>query len=344
MIKTLHPKAPRDLELFAQTENFALNQAVTANQRLLLKTALKGLRSQMESAETPLPYFTLPLLVYGAIAKTTAPAEPLAVACGLLFLGIDIHDDLADGDLPKHWRGYKKSQINLAAATLTCSLPQIAISKLKASPDVTAAMQHALAQGLLRMSAGQERDIAFNGKTKIKTSEIEESVANKSGEELALFARLTALLAGAPPKTVATYSAMARAMGTAGQLASDCHDIFQAKISHDLANGTRTLPIALYLEKLDRLPSPKARGTDRQNFLALLKKAQNSRSTQIKIRRLLMNSGVLRHCAFIVEIYCQRALSLLKEAQPMEPFGNALISFINSLSYFSKNVKFPEAT
>lgn len=85
----------------------------------------------------------------------------------------------------------------------------------------------------------------------------------------------------------------------AGQLASDCHDLFDAPHSRDLANGTRTLPIALHLERL--------RGRPQDRLLSLLDRARLHAGAQAQVRRTLRQAGTLRHCALAVEVHCQRA-------------------------------------
>lgn len=267
----------------------------------------------------------LPLLTYSAIHGEERPAIPLTAACAVLFLGIDINDDLADGELPEHWQGYKTSQINLAATTLLAALPQIAIADLETSTETIAKMQKTLAQGLLKMSAGQMTDLSLTGSSEVNPSEVENSVIGKSGEEGALFARLAAELAGATDDLANLYADMGRAVTTAGQIASDCHDLFQASHSSDLTNGTRSLPIALYLAKLN--------GVERDIFLTTLKQAQTNEAIQQTLRCQLRSSGVLRHCAFIVEIYCQKALRALEEARPLEPAGTELRKIINEISF-----------
>ncbi len=319
-------KDPRE-RVLSLAESLIIDHARNPQQRRLLLSALHGLRKQLTDQESP-PFVFLPLLVYEAISGTREPAFPLSAAMTLLFLGIDIHDDLADGDLPAHWKPFHPAEIHLAAATLLSSLPQLALSELNTGPECSAAMHRSLACGLLRMSAGQQTDLALAGRTNVSAEEVEASVESKSGEELALFATLAAQLAQAPPSIAQAYATMGRAFGTGGQLSSDCFDLFHAKWSRDLANGTRTFPIALHLERL--------KGGKRGHFLRLLERAKKSASAQGEVRRCLREAGELRRCAVIVEIYCQKALSALKAANPKEPAGAHLRDLIEFNSLFRK--------
>jgi geranylgeranyl pyrophosphate synthase len=138
---------------------------------------------------------------------------------------------------------------------------------------------------------------------------------------------LAAQFSGASPHLITLYADMGKAIGTAGQLASDCHDLFQALHSKDLANGTRTFPIALYLEK--KTPEEK------KIFLHLLARAQKGDAVIEPIRDCLHRSGILRLSAFVVEIYCQRALTTLKRAAPHDMAARDLKNFIQHMSFFN---------
>src|SRR5436190_1426343 len=82
-----------------------------------------------------------------------APAIPIAAAMGLLFRGLDIADDLTDGDLPDYWKGFSLADIQIVTLALLASLPQAIIDSLDASGDVRARMQAAIARNILQMIA-----------------------------------------------------------------------------------------------------------------------------------------------------------------------------------------------
>lgn len=312
-------------EVFAEVRSLARRWAADDRQRQLLETAILGLEPHARRS-APLFFVDLPLLVYGAIRGDARPAIPLAAATTLLFLGADIFDDLADGDRPAHWDGYSHAEINLAAANVLCGLTPLALAQLPASADCKVAMQATLAKGLLRMSAGQQSDLAAHRRSQAGVAEIEAAVAGKSGEELAIFAELAAQLAEASADQIEHYAAMGRALGTGAQLASDCYELFTDPESRDLAHGVTTLPIALQLERL--------RGAERSAFEALLTRARTEEAAREVIRRRLIASGALRQCAFMVETYRQRALRNLAAAQPCEPAGGELRKLIGRISFF----------
>lgn len=312
-------------EVLSLAEKFALQQTSNPQQRRLMAIALQSLHREAGEVEFP-PFVHLPLLVYAALHGDHRPAIPLAVATALLFLGLDIIDDLADGDLTAEWEPFRPAEVNLTAATLLCSLPQLAIASIEAPPSCIALLQKTVAQGLLRMASGQHQDLFATGAAVFHPDDVEQSVAAKSGEELALFSLLAAQLAGASSENATFYSEFGRALGTASQLASDCHDLFAAQTSRDLANGTRTLPIALHLHRLGE--------RERAPFLALLAKAGSDDAIRESVRQRLREAGELRRCAVIVEVYCQRSLQMIKCANPLEPAAAALRAMVNQSSFF----------
>ncbi|MES2465311.1 MAG: polyprenyl synthetase family protein [Armatimonadota bacterium] len=289
---------------------------------------MNSLQNQIAAEATGIPFkfMHLPLRVYAALCGDDAPAIPLAVATTLIYLGMDILDDLADGDLSDDWNAYRPEEITLLGITLLTALPLRLFAGLDAPPAVRLQMVGLLADAGVRLSAGQQSDLAMAGQENVTVAEVEASVAGKTGGEMALFAALAAVLAGEPPARVAHFAEMGSAIGVAGQLCSDCVDLFALPHSRDLASGTRTLPIALYLKRL--------RGTERQTFLDLLDKARHSPDAQSTVRTQLKTSKVAFQSAFAIEVHCQRARRLFREANLSHPAARDLEAIISHLSLF----------
>lgn len=315
----------RRARVFELTRSLLKKQTASEIQKQLIEKLLGGLEAASRD-EPILPFIDIPVLVHAALVGSEEDAYPLAAATTLLYLGIDTLDDLADGDQPEQWKGFALSEINLAATTLLSTLPQMIISELKVAPDIRLRMLKELANRLLIMSAGQQADIRHSGKSFVSAEAVEKSVMEKSGEELALFATLAAILAGATPPDIERYASFGREIGTAGQLASDCHDLFAASVSRDLMRETRTLPIALYLEKKPE--------TERTGLLDLLQTKGNNTEALVRIRELLHESGLLRITSFIVELHCQKARKALEETQALDPARTELLEAINHVSFY----------
>lgn len=313
--------------IYSSTASFIRSTIENDKQRTFLLAALSSLQNET-SREPYISFIHVPLLVHAAIHGETFSAHPLAVTTTLLFLGIDIIDDLADGDDREFWEGHSREEINLAAMTLLCSLPQLSIGGFDISPKRKNVLYRVIAKSFLLMAGGQQRDLASTKSSCITVDEVEKAVIGKSGEEMALFASLAAYYAGATECKAETYAEFGRHFGTAIQFATDCHDLFEAPLSRDLAHGARTLPIAFHLERKNR--------EEREIFLRMLSDAENDTNRHDALRRRLKTAGDLHRAAFVIELYCQRALKALNKARPLEPANTLLQQFINHVSLFLK--------
>lgn len=313
-------------EVMTALAAFLDHHAQSPEQRALFHHALHDLQHQCDDHNALLLCLDLPLALLHSLHTGTLPLQPLLVVTTLLYLGIDLLDDLADGDLQEHWLDIAPAQIQLTATTLVSTLPHLAIAELPVSDLHRVALHHTIAEGLLRMSAGQQQDLAMAGCADSNADAVEASVVAKSGAEGAMFARLAALYADADARTVESCAAYGQAIGTAGQLASDCYDLFQAPVSRDLANGTRTWPIAAYLEHV----SPPLR----EACVSLLRRAQDDHSCHQEIRDRLHSWAAVRRCAFLVELYCHRARQTLGDLSPALHNTAYLLNAINHISFF----------
>lgn len=325
----MKPEA-RDAAALAGAVRFIETHARSAEQAAVLQRALDGvrLRRQRSAATYYLGCVHVPLLVYGAIRGDAAPALPLAVAATLLHTGLDLFDDVMDGDLAPVWQAVRPAEVVLTAATLLCALPQLALAELPTEPATIVALQRMLARAGLALSDGQQRDVAQTGRGDVSVTAILATVAGKSGAELALYAALAARLAGAAEPQIEQYAALGGALGVARQLRSDCHDLL-APDGRDLANGTRTLPLALLLEQL-----PDA---ERNTMLALLGRAERDAAARKAVRTRIREVGVLHECALIIERYCQKAYSAVVAAGASAPAAAELFALIEECSFFDKN-------
>lgn len=304
--------------------------AVTAEQRRLMTTAIGDLRDRLgrSGPDAYLRCVRIPMAVYAAVRGNGQAALPVATALTALHAGLNVLDDVMDGDPRPWWLLYRPAEVLLAAFTLIGALPQLALAAVHAPPRTIAAMQRELAATGMVMSAGQQADIAMTRAVRPSTSTVERSVQRKSGAAHALAATLAARLAGARAPQRLAFGRVGRAIGTAAQLASDCHDLFLTVDSRDLAHGTRSLPVALYLESL--------RGGNRERFLALLEAARTDASVRGMVRQQLIAANVLQACAMIIETYCREAHTALNRAGGQEPDLSALRCLIDDHSMLNR--------
>lgn len=266
------------------------------------------------------PYVDIPLLVYGGITGHEEEALPLTTLGKFLFLGLDIIDDIADGDAEDHWPEHNHSELELGSSLFLSALPQILIADLKAPEEIHTKIQQRFAHGLLEIASGQQLELRMTGRLDIDPQAVEDSVRRKSSG-VATLASIAALFAGGTEDQIASYEEVGCNLGTAAQLATDFYDLFQAPLSRDLRNGTRTLPITLFLEKCSE--------TEKKILLGPLEEA----------RRLLISKGIGRLTAFIIELYCERAKKGLNLVHPKKAYQERIVSYINNISLFKKEGK-----
>ena len=320
------PAAPRgavSAAVLSWLDGFVDELAVPESQRLLLASVVRGGWHQL--TELPeLPAAALPVLVHAAAGGEDGVALPLGGACTLVFLGADLLDDLADGELSESWSHVSPAQTTLVAATMLSALPILALARLDAPAETSAQLASLFGGGLLAMSAGQHLDLLGAGARETSPREALAVVEDKSGAEFALFARCGAVLAGIDAQRSNAFADMGHAVGVAAQVLSDMGDLAGPLPSQDLLNGTRTTPVVHGLT---------ARSSDRRGrLLELLDLAQRSSDVHEEVRRALSRSGSFAYAALVVGCWRQRALRRLEQAEPHGPGGHALRAFVDELT------------
>lgn len=316
--------------VLAAAERFMREHADDPAQAELLAAALAKVSGHLGRAQPPPFYLScvhVPTLVYAALRGDPQPVLPLAVACLFVHAGLDLLDDVMDGDLPDAWRA-GPAQAVLAGATLSGALAPLALFELAAAPRTVAALLRLLAEGGLKLSAGQQADVATARTTAIPPgSAVARLAERKTGAEVALYAALAARLGGASRRAVERWAAFGRTLGAARQLRMDCFDLFGAAESRDLTAGVPTLPVALYHDDLEE--------GERPAFRNLLQRAQHDTAAHQAIREKLVASSVLQSCAVVVESYCQRAREALASSGACEPAAGELRAMIEDCSFFA---------
>lgn len=305
---------------------FIERHAESPPQLQLLKGFLDRLKRDCNQSD-PLLFMELPLSVHIAAGGSQRSAYRVAAACSLAFMGADVLDDLADGDIRPEWNGLAPGEITLAAATCLSALAPLAIAELGLPSQISAALHKTLAAGLLQMAAGQHDDLHTTGRTGgINPESIEKALKGKSGQEFAMFCSLASQAAGASEQSVGHYYSMGLAIGVAGQLASDCYELLEDPEARDLHHGTWTLPLAIHYSRLS--------AGEKSAFEKLLEQARNNESARSLVREAIRTSGALRITIFKVETYRQQALRALDAAMPLREGRIASRALIDSITFF----------
>jgi len=272
--------------------------APTEREQRLLDRALRQKTdlSGRSSAQTMGEWAALAASAVGANLALSVEAGAIAVLAGV---GVDLLDDLGDGDLDPGWLDLPRGCILLMATTLVSAIPFRAIADLGISVSLRGRMHACLASGLLEMSGGQLEDLASQRGSIPSPREVEASVIAKSGGEMATSAALGAIAAGATEATAAGFARAGRHYGAALQLAWDVSDLGQIAESRDLAAGARTLPIAYHAAALDE--------PDGGRFRQLLDRASTEQASRVEVLHSLRRSSALRRTALVAEVQHQSA-------------------------------------
>src|SRR5262249_32896946 len=161
------------------------------------------------------------IAVYAAAGGRDPLPLALAAACLCVYLGADLLDNVVDRELSDRWVDHGPNQAILASVTFLTPLAAARLTEIDAPAAARPTVHDALTDGLLAMSAGQSADVAFEGREDVTLDVCDAMVLAKSGAEWALFARVGALLAGAPATVCDTYTTFGRELGATGQLMSD---------------------------------------------------------------------------------------------------------------------------
>jgi hypothetical protein len=321
---------PPPATLLSAARRFIGDHSFGPAQRTILERALEEWRPRLDHPGARLPAAHLPLLAYAGVhGGTEGEATELAVRMLLLDIGITLLDHVVDEELTVHWDGYRPQEVELAATSLVVLAP-LSVHELDAPAEARSAMAATLARFLVRAFGGEQWDLALQGRGDKRLDDALALASAKTGERGAAYAAVGGQLAGAPPEIVQAYSEFGHAYGMARSISADCFDLFSKDRSHDLVNGTITVPIALGLAH--------ATGEQHGRLVRLLEDARTRTEAQDEARRELLALRVPLRSAFIVEMHCQRALDSLQRASPRQPARSVLEEMIIDASFGRRGI------
>jgi geranylgeranyl pyrophosphate synthase len=253
-------------------------------------------------------------------------ADATIVAAARLFLetAMDLLDHVWDGESEETWPGVDPRLVEALAVTIMAGVVPAAIARVRVPAAQLVALHRAIAEHLLRISAGEVLDLALFGRSDVTLDQVNAAVLGKTGERRALYATVGALVAGAPPDAVDAYAELGRHYGAARQITSDLVDLVVAPESRDLACGARTWPIVWGLHAIDR--------AERSSFADALARARGDREAAATVRQMLLDAGVELRGMIEVEQACLAALAALDKAAAREPGAGVLRAMLRATS------------
>jgi geranylgeranyl pyrophosphate synthase len=310
-------------------KHFARRHAATTGQRRLLTRILSAHAPKTAARLPHVPKqvrlaTVLPLAVARAARDDETIAIPVAMVGMLLFSGIDVLDDVMDGELPPSCRGFRPAEIIAGAGALVSSLPSLVLSSLEAPPGRLLAMQHHLKRAEMVMFAGQQQDVALTGKDPPRLMLAEAVTLAKAGEPSAMLASLSALFTACSREEVALYDEIGRCIGFNAQLLSDMHDLMVAPFGKDLLARKPTIPLAILFERLSEM--------DRASIRELLSSAEGQDRARERVRRYCREMGVIHECGRIIHYRAHRARFALQSLHIPEDRAAMLQRILNATS------------
>jgi len=198
----------------------------------------------------------LALLSARAVGAAPEVAVPGAVAVELVHNFSLLHDDLMDRDAQRRhrktvWAVWGPSTAILVGDAMLSLAYQVLADAGDDASVAAASMLGTATQGLI---AGQVEDLAFERRSTVTVEECVAMAAGKTGALLGCSAAIGAVLAGAPPPTVASLQHFGEQLGLAFQLVDDLLGIWGEPavtgkpVGSDLRARKKSLPIAFALE------------------------------------------------------------------------------------------------
>ena len=258
----------------------------------------------------------LPLISAAAVRPDGPPPLQLATATTLLWAGLELYDDVTDGDLSESLKDRPDYELVFTAFGLACLLPAALVTELEMPPGRQAEMQRRISGHLLRAFAGQQHDLRHVDGDSVTTAQVAEAVRGKNGEPCALFAALGALAAGAPPAVVEAYERFGRTLGEVAQYQSDFWELFHDEDSRDLRQGNRTYLVVSALERAD--------SRERTELLDLLRRVRTDPRVAPTLREILRQARYVAPWREAVHSAATAGLDALQSAAPAEPAASLL--------------------
>jgi Polyprenyl synthetase len=192
------------------------------------------------------PFRLLPIPVLGVLAPEQDPPVAVAVLSRLWWTGAEVCDDLADGDYDADAVGLSPGQAGTAAAACLAVVPQLIIEHMGLPGPLRARWTEEFAHGSAGAAEGQISDLE-DASQEASWAAVMRIYAGKSGAPYGRDTAMTAMLAGANDVSVHGWRVFGRLFGVLRQMAND-RAAMTSEQHRDLANGTRTLLLALAAE------------------------------------------------------------------------------------------------
>ena len=269
-----------------------------------LSRARRGLAfASVESRPWPL----LPLMVCEAICMRYEHALPAAAAMQLFMAAGDVFDDIEDADSSDSLSARYSPAVATNTATTLLILAEKALTRLRQTgvgDSVIVRIMDSVNSFYTTACAGQHLDLSLAPDMAISEEAYLRVTSMKSASQVECACHIGALLADANQDVVDILAKFGHNLGMAAQIANDIQGITQGS---DIVKRKITLPVVYALTQADDEAADQLELAFRRPSESVLDTAQ--------IRDLLFCIGAIHYATVKMQLYKQRALDILSDAE-----------------------------
>ncbi|WP_050182344.1 polyprenyl synthetase family protein [Domibacillus robiginosus] len=224
--------------------------------------------------------------------KKGGEKERLMVIVELLFLALDIMDDIQDEDGMEHPWGSVDTAQNINILTGLLMICFLEVSRLQTDENLQNEFGQMIQTNVIRAINGQSADL----QNKLETEEdYLRMVSLKSGSLIGMACLLgVGKTEPAIKKEVERY---ADYFGIVEQLRNDVHDLFQTERKNDLFHKKKTLPVLFCLNS----ENPKYKKV--QQYYRMGERKGSTEEERAMVQKVLAEGDALSYCSVIEKLY-----------------------------------------
>ncbi|WNS80464.1 polyprenyl synthetase family protein [Domibacillus sp. DTU_2020_1001157_1_SI_ALB_TIR_016] len=224
--------------------------------------------------------------------KRTGEKEQLMVIVELLFLALDIMDDIQDGDGHEHPWGEVDTAQNLNILTGLLMICFLEVSRLQMDETVKSGVLYMIQANVVKAINGQAADLQ-------NCLETEEDYLNMVSMKSGSLIEIACLLGAGEvkPAIEQEMKVYAHYLGIVEQLRNDVYDLFQPEKKSDLYHKKKTLPVLFCLN------SEQSKYEAVKRYYENGIKEPSTEEERAAVQSLLVEGDALSYCSVIEKLY-----------------------------------------
>ncbi len=254
------------------------------------------------------PWSLLLLMVCEAICRRYEHALPAAAAIQLFMAAGDVFDDIEDADSSDSLSARYGPAVATNVATTLLILAEKAIARLEGrgvGDHIIVRVMDMVNSFYTTACAGQHLDLSLAPDMVISEDVYLKVLGMKSASQIECICHIGALLANADKELIDKFTVFGHNLGMAAQITNDIQGIITH--SSDIVKRNITLPVIYALAQAGGEASDQLELAFRRPSESVLDMAQ--------IRDLLFRVGAVHYATVKMQLYKQRALDILSEAE-----------------------------